>query len=154
MCVPNPYKDTFRRIDFNDPNVFFSVEHINDALYFPNTTIPPAKSKLIPGLRSSGNVLSRAVEQKSIDANRNKSQRACKQYDPNYAVAAQQNLQCDEYPFASTYQGAASNIFDFSVREIPGPDNDTAGSYLRAFYQTFRIADGDPFWVELRKDPQ
>lgn len=155
-CVfPNPdNKDTFRRIDYNDPNVFFSVSHINDALVFPNTTLPPARTKLIPGLRASGNALNRAAEQKMIDANRAKSQRACKQYDPDYAVAAQQNLQCDEYPFASTYQGAASNTFDFSVREIPAPDNLAAGNYLRAFYQTFRIADGDPFWVELRKDPQ
>lgn len=58
--------------------------------------------------------------------------------------------ECDEYPLASTYQGASRNK-DFSWRLIPRSDNRNAGgsNYLLKFYRENRILDGDRFWVHI-----
>lgn len=82
-------------------------------------------------------------------------------------VAAQPNRSCDEYPFASTYEGAASGG---SARSFPGcylsdppatgpvgfsrciidaRQNSAGGGILGAAYQKQRILDGDPFYVAL-----
>lgn len=58
--------------------------------------------------------------------------------DPNY--------QCDEYPFASVAQNAASYA-DFSVEEISKTDNQIGGSYLAGWYFSQRIIKGDAFTI-------
>jgi hypothetical protein len=52
----------------------------------------------------------------------------------NYASGGKQ---CDEYPFASTYEGAAevehdleAKKFNFSVKPIPGPESEAGGNIL------------------------
>ncbi|MGI5171545.1 NucA/NucB deoxyribonuclease domain-containing protein [Spirillospora sp. CA-253888] len=59
---------------------------------------------------------------------------------------------CDEYPFSSTYEGASSLDWDFSVRNIAGPENSGAGNDLQNFYVDDRILqwpEEDPFWVNV-----
>lgn len=79
---------------------------------------------------------------------------------------------CDEYPFASTQQGAYygggsgrsfnnCNISDksypigvtgakgFSAWMIPATENSTAGSDLSKFYREARILSGDSFYVQV-----
>lgn len=92
--------------------------------------------------------------------------------DDNRARACPQNLprpagkSCDEYPFASTRQGAASGgqprVFEgcglptveesgtagFSRCMVDAKHNESAGNYLAAFYARYRIIDGDDFFVE------
>jgi hypothetical protein len=57
---------------------------------------------------------------------------------------------CDEYPFASTHQGAyyvgKSRV---SVAHVPSADNSKAGSKLATFFSTYRILDTDAFWVSV-----
>lgn len=53
---------------------------------------------------------------------------------------------CDEYPFASTYQGLAREP-SISVKLINGKDNQLVGSRLGAFFSTQRVIDSDPFWT-------
>ncbi|WP_344953549.1 Ig-like domain-containing protein [Sphaerisporangium flaviroseum] len=61
----------------------------------------------------------------------------------------QAGLQCDEFPFASTYQGKAGN--DYSVKPINGVQNRNHGwTWLRTFYSRTRLADADPFYVRTR----
>lgn len=78
--------------------------------------------------------------------------------------------QCDEYPFASTYEGAytgggqprthswcqialpgpgSTGPTGFSVCMIDEDDNELAGSDLASFYRNFRILDGDAFNVDV-----
>lgn len=58
--------------------------------------------------------------------------------------------QCDEYPFASTYEGAWSVLADLPVQEVPvtasakfilGPQNEKAGTDLGLFYHRQRVID-------------
>lgn len=55
---------------------------------------------------------------------------------------------CDEYPFASTYQGASLNA-DFSCHMVPGDVNSTEGRVRKRWYNQYRVLDGDPFWVHV-----
>ncbi|WP_128819887.1 NucA/NucB deoxyribonuclease domain-containing protein [Streptomyces sp. S063] len=57
--------------------------------------------------------------------------------------------ECDEYPFASTYEGAAQSKYDqtkpkdnFSARPLPKADNGAGGSILKIFMDRNRILDG------------
>nr|WP_239085294.1 hypothetical protein [Streptomyces halstedii] len=59
------------------------------------------------------------------------------------------NRECDEYPFASTYEGAAQHAKDsskpkdnYSARPLPKTDNGAAGNILKAFMDRNRILDG------------
>jgi hypothetical protein len=52
---------------------------------------------------------------------------------------------CDEYPFASTYQGGATA----ATAHVPGKDNSAGGSKLSSFNQANRVLDGDPFFVQV-----
>ena len=76
---------------------------------------------------------------------------------------------CDEYPFASTYQGAAlsgggprtfpycavvlvtqsTGANGYSVCMLPADQNSGAGSILGAMYLNNRVLDGDDFWVQI-----
>ncbi|MEV4020491.1 NucA/NucB deoxyribonuclease domain-containing protein [Nonomuraea angiospora] len=65
--------------------------------------------------------------------------------DPKY-----QELQCDEYPFASTAQGANSESYDYSLRALGKQHNGLQGSALNSFYTKYRVVNpGDPFWVMI-----
>ncbi|MFF8366820.1 NucA/NucB deoxyribonuclease domain-containing protein [Rhodococcus erythropolis] len=66
--------------------------------------------------------------------------------------------ECDEYPFASTYEGAAEHDYDpeakkfnFSAKPIPKDDNQAGGLILKSFYAKNRIIDGldDGFIVKI-----
>ncbi|MFI1972577.1 NucA/NucB deoxyribonuclease domain-containing protein [Streptomyces cinnamoneus] len=69
--------------------------------------------------------------------------------------------QCDEYPFRTTLEGAASKDWDFSVRAVDRSDNAGAGSRLKLYVLHERIlrwdaglADpqrsNDAYWVNVR----
>ncbi|MFD7407335.1 NucA/NucB deoxyribonuclease domain-containing protein [Streptomyces sp. NPDC059866] len=77
--------------------------------------------------------------------------------DPRPDTSTQQ---CDEYPFASTLEGAGSAEWDFSVQAVPITDNASAGGKLIAYYNADRIlawdaslpypeGSNDRFWVEI-----
>jgi Deoxyribonuclease NucA/NucB len=57
-------------------------------------------------------------------------------------------MSCDEYPFASTREGAASNP-DFSSAFVNAQENKAAGDDLLRFYRDNRVIDGDPFFVSV-----
>ncbi|MVO87781.1 hypothetical protein GPA10_24220 [Streptomyces sp. p1417] len=57
--------------------------------------------------------------------------------------------ECDEFPFASTYQGAAewrhsqqTDRYNFSVKALPKESNGAAGTLLRDYYDKNRLIDG------------
>lgn len=116
----------------------------------------------LPGAYGSGTYLNRLVNETLQDKNR---ATACPAGRTNRYSA---NWSCDEYPFASTTQGAftgggAPRTFPWcGVRNVPtsvfGPDgysvcginyddNTKGGSALGTFYQFYRIIDNDRFSV-------
>ncbi|MEV4751523.1 DNRLRE domain-containing protein [Streptosporangium amethystogenes subsp. fukuiense] len=61
-------------------------------------------------------------------------------------------LECDEYPFASTYQGAAGNgrgTGHYSIRAVNGGHNERHGNALKAFYDKYHVATHHAFWVSI-----
>ncbi|MFJ3224291.1 NucA/NucB deoxyribonuclease domain-containing protein [Streptomyces sp. NPDC086783] len=88
-------------------------------------------------------------------ANRREAVQVCTALDPNYGS---KGLECDEYPFASTYEGSAQSIYEpskpknnFSALAINGGENTAGGTQLATYYADNRIIDGpnDEFYVVI-----
>ena len=58
---------------------------------------------------------------------------------------------CDEFPFASTYEGAASipDPARRSIAHVPLADNELAGSIYATFLREKRVIDGDQFYITV-----
>ncbi|MFF1907213.1 NucA/NucB deoxyribonuclease domain-containing protein [Kitasatospora sp. NPDC058218] len=126
-----------------------SADHIITAQYHPDQTVPDAPNKRIPGAPGAA-PLHRVADQAAIDAHRAVAVAACQTYFPDYAY---EGLDCDEYPFASTLEGADDNLKNYSVEPIHDWDNRGSGGKLSAFYQNRRILGSDltndPFHVQV-----
>ncbi|MFE3186757.1 NucA/NucB deoxyribonuclease domain-containing protein [Streptomyces violascens] len=93
-------------------------------------------------------------DQTRRDRNRDTAVAVCRKEWPGYPELGQD---CDEFPFASTYEGAARSRpeYDgtpygmFSVRAINSPDNQEAGRRLGTWYGDDRIIDADPFFLRI-----
>ncbi|GAA1925948.1 NucA/NucB deoxyribonuclease domain-containing protein [Streptantibioticus ferralitis] len=127
-----------------------AADHILNALYHPDQTMPPKAGKVIPG-RPGTSPLHRTQDPALVQAHRDVAIPTCQFYWPNYT---QDGLECDEYPFASTLEGATLDD-NFSVEPISKSDNASGGGVMNGFY-TYRriIADdtdkvNDPFWVDV-----
>ncbi|MEU5863469.1 NucA/NucB deoxyribonuclease domain-containing protein [Nonomuraea sp. NPDC047529] len=86
--------------------------------------------------------LTRLTNQDDIDENRTMS---C----ANQPSPRPSGQQCDEYPFASTYQGSYTSGFDASSRLINEQQNHDGGQQLQEFYQLYRILDKEAFHVQV-----
>ncbi|MFE5884812.1 NucA/NucB deoxyribonuclease domain-containing protein [Streptomyces hydrogenans] len=126
-----------------------SAAHILRAQHQPEETFPPAPGKKIPGAPGTA-PLHRVADENTIDQHRNVSIAACLEWFPNYA---HEGLDCDEYPFASTLEGADKSHKNYSVDPIPDTDNRGAGGKMSAFYTGRRILGSDfthdPFYVDV-----
>ncbi|WP_407674397.1 NucA/NucB deoxyribonuclease domain-containing protein [Nonomuraea glycinis] len=58
-------------------------------------------------------------------------------------------MNCDEYPFATTKQGAASANGHYSLRAVNAKQNRAQGDALGAFYAHYRVGSNNPFWVAV-----
>ncbi|WP_211302717.1 NucA/NucB deoxyribonuclease domain-containing protein [Allonocardiopsis opalescens] len=99
----------------------------------------------LPGCDDTVNPLHRLYhDDLRRELNRDAARRVCSQ-QPNYPGG---NMDCDEYPFASTYQGGAQSVYEqdarignFSARPIDSTDNQMAGNWISIFYAENRILD-------------
>ncbi|MFC6064344.1 NucA/NucB deoxyribonuclease domain-containing protein [Streptomyces ochraceiscleroticus] len=131
------------------------AQHIQTAFTHPEKTEPYMSAKDVPG-RVPAKPLNRLYEDTNrADTNRRRAVAQCKRFYGDYAKAGKE---CDEYPFASTYQGAAQSEYDpeakkfnFSVKAIPKADNKAGGDLLKGFYGKNRMLDGteDGFIVAI-----
>jgi hypothetical protein len=128
-CVNNKFEPTFKLDGTSGvPDI---IAHIAKA---------QATLKQAWGLKGSGPALHRTTDAALIKRNR--------------AVACPssrkrpQGKSCDEYPFASTEEGAANNS-DFSWDWVNATQNSAAGALLGAFYAKNRVIDHDAFWVQV-----
>ena len=81
--------------------------------------------------------LTRTTNRFQIRQNRRNS--ACR------ALRRRPGHNCDEYPFASTFQGGRGSV----VRMVPRRENSIQGGVLSAFYRRNRIGHGDCFRVSV-----
>jgi hypothetical protein len=147
-----------------------SLAHIREAIT-ANLNLPGQYTGLVPGSRAVAlrsnepyTGLQRLRVTSLIKANRAKSQKLCTALptrppapgscpdftDPD-SIEALTPCDCDEYPFASTRQGAAlpRSYGEASVKYISSADNRSAGAKLGAFLRKERLID--PFDHERLK---
>ncbi|MGW9370381.1 NucA/NucB deoxyribonuclease domain-containing protein [Streptomyces xanthophaeus] len=137
--------------DYNDASVRQVAEHIFSAYVNPLSTEPRVDvPKKIPGEHGSSTTLTRnypefnAASGKVRDDNERAKDAACRNLTKGNST-----YQCDEFPFASTKEGAGSGE-NFSVRYVPQTANGSAGGKLAAWYAQDRILDGDKFQVLIQ----
>ena len=144
-CIFRNVTEVFR-LSRTDRRVTETAQHIEDAQFRPWLTVPFSPWKSVPGSVSSGRPLERNFYDFDLQrANRRAATATCSSINPTYAVFGQE---CDEYPFASTFQGAATGD-DYSARPVTANDNSVAGGNLSAFYGGQRILHEDTFYVDI-----
>jgi len=119
--------------------------HVYDA----QMSLPGDPGAYYPSQGITGNALTRTTDMNLRNLNRNTAVARCS--------AEGITDSCDEYPFASTYEGAASQpgTSHYSVRGVPGPDNDNQGGLVSTFYGSsaangYRVLEGDSFYVQVQ----
>ena len=165
-------------LDRKDATVAEAAEHIFEAQNLPEPNRAPGAFTLMPGTRAiaDSSVRGSAALQRNrwqVDANRNRTA-ACGDSNSSLinsrspvkasasCTANPVGCSCDEYPFASTYSGAAYDPDRTSVKLINANQNILAGGgRLSGFYARERILDlaqfagdaanhGDDFWVHIK----
>jgi hypothetical protein len=122
-----------------DQDVAGVAEHIYEALNDPNSTVPPDPSghKYIPYNLT-----------RTVDTNLNQAQRDRAKYQCKKWFNREPDEQCDEYPFASTYEGTFNDPeTNYSVKFIDAEDNYTEGYKRGLWYKDDRILELDVFSV-------
>ncbi|WP_437061163.1 DNRLRE domain-containing protein [Streptomyces sp. enrichment culture] len=138
-----------------------AADHIGDALDDPSSTYPTKTDKNIPG-GDPLDPLHRLVpgygvtERDRYDANRALVSSTCNSSGMPGRPAEGESLDCDEFPFASSYEGASRHQYegdqyrnDFSVRYIDPTENQEAGRRLGAWYDNDRILSHDPYIIRI-----
>ncbi|MEV7628953.1 NucA/NucB deoxyribonuclease domain-containing protein [Actinoplanes sp. NPDC089786] len=129
-----------------------SALHIKQAFERPQLTWPSWQGKTVPGRTEP---LTRMYNPAANSSNRNKSENMCRKIYGDW----DSNLDnCDEFPFASTYEGSKTGPDKYgwgerySVRLIDKTDNQYVGRQMleTEFYRPLRVLDGDPFYVAVR----
>ncbi|MFJ5819306.1 NucA/NucB deoxyribonuclease domain-containing protein [Streptomyces sp. NPDC093108] len=129
------------------------AQHIRDAQTNPASTFPTKAGKQIPGAVSSRKPLHRAVDvvwdlesSQRVRDNRTNRTAACAALSPTGTPAGKD---CDEYPFASVWEGAGVGDNNFSVRYVDSAQNNNAGNELGTWYQNQRILGREAFFVQI-----
>ncbi|MFB0629410.1 NucA/NucB deoxyribonuclease domain-containing protein [Streptomyces sp. AB3(2024)] len=130
-------------MSLKDPAVDQSARHILDAQQLPERTFPSWAGKTVPGATEP---LHRLIDKEEQKKNRANAIATCNDVWGDYSGT---KLQCDEYPFASTKEGAAAPGKRFSARLIEGTDNETGGRRLNDMFTLNRVLDGDAFYVKI-----
>ena len=145
--------------DLHDPGYGESAAFIKDAQEDITRTKPGLIGKEVPG-RFRETTLTYLYPGYDVgntkNGSRNKVRRVCKaEWGAKYTKDANGNArQCDEYPFASTYQNAArvdeSTKWSYAAKAIAGPHNEAGGRLLSSWYGREHMLDGDGFYVVVR----
>jgi hypothetical protein len=136
-----------------NPKVEDVARHIQCAQNPPCLTWPLKDGKSIPGRFIDGNRdapgLHRIMEsQPEYGKNSYQKTQACNRGFPYGSLGLPASMydptpplkqQCDEYPFASTKEGAGVGDWNFSVMGVNGRQNGCAGAALKRYYKDDRI---------------
>lgn len=128
------------------------ARHVDDTLHHPERTFPALIGKNAPG-ETTDDPLHRLMDKDRADSNHTASVAICTDiWGPNYTAG---DMECDEYPFKSTYEGSSVSTdghpgsWHGSARPIPAADNGKGGTELGKFYGANRVLDHDPFTVTV-----
>jgi len=133
----------------SDPKAGPVARHIQYAFSDPNATFPiKSGSKDIPGnaRKQPFEFLTRlysGYDQAQYNLNRTTTASMCTKLPP---VAGSQ---CDEYPFASTYEGSAKGDGNYSLQRLDATANLSAGGKLSAWFSSDRILHKDKFLISI-----
>ncbi len=153
-CV---FTDVLPRLNYNYGQDYDEVvTHIKTAFEHPELTDPRKDGKSVPGRWKPAAVDPRALHRVPYGGtihtkNGNEKDKEC------VKLTRKENQDCDEFPFATTLEGAAFGDRNFSVKYVDRSQNRRAGGLLTAYYRWDRIlheenpADGilDEFWVNV-----
>lgn len=158
--------DSWIAYNFADRDMYEQVRHIWDAHNDIAATKPGDPFTKVAGSRNSGHKLTRmSAEYESTRYNRNNyiAVLECKKHWGDDYATNRPDIgprECDEYPFRSTYEGAAwteydggAGIWSYSARAIPENHNRLGGLALNGFYTRDHIIHGDTFWVDVHGQP-
>ncbi|MFC5252216.1 NucA/NucB deoxyribonuclease domain-containing protein [Streptomyces nigrescens] len=133
------------------------AQHIKTAYTQPSRTKPTNPGKRVAGQDPDHPLHRLFADTVRRDRNRTLSIADCKRYfGPKYSE--NNTKDCDEFPFASTYEGAAEFEYtgdvmknNYSVLPVNKKQNGDAGTLLKSFYAKNRIIDGleDGFLVQI-----
>ncbi|MCA1186703.1 MULTISPECIES: NucA/NucB deoxyribonuclease domain-containing protein [unclassified Saccharopolyspora] len=124
-----------RYVDGHTPTLTYSFANNGELAQH----IADAQASWLPGSPTSA-ALTRQTDPELINKNRNTACPASLPRPPG--------TECDEYPFASTNQGAFLGN-GYSQRMILKDANQQGGRELNAFYRNNRVMNFDPFYVEV-----
>lgn len=100
--------------------------------------------------------LSKRTRKCPADSSSPAAWRACRPLKAKL-TAKQKTWQCDEYPFASTYEGAHYSELNpnsgrgFSVGYVRNKHNNKAGTIVRLWYKSANVIARDKFYVEIEQ---
>ncbi|MCC8242764.1 hypothetical protein [Saccharothrix luteola] len=144
----------------DDPRHGESARFIRDAQTDITSTKPGVVGKKVPG-RINEEPLHRLYKDydtdKDIAGSHRKVRRTCQYYfGVDYTINdAGEVLQCDEYPFATTYENSArvdeGRVLTYAVRPLNALHNETAGQIYGRWLTDDHILDSDPFYVIIRQ---
>ncbi len=131
-CVNEDFRPTVTYSALTHPLVQPVAQHIFNA----QRTLSIAWG--VPAsVKANGRVLTRDVNAADIRAN---NRAACR------GVRRASGQQCDEFPLASTFEGAAFQHV-FSAVAVPASANQAQGGITSTFYSGDRVIDDDAFYV-------
>ncbi|MET8182467.1 hypothetical protein [Streptomyces sp. NPDC005336] len=126
------------------------AQHLQKAHTKPRDTKPVNSRKKVPGFDPDHKLHRLYHDGARRDKNRAEAIRVCREYwGDGYTEGGKK--QCDEYPFAITYEGCAQALpqyepstpkDNYSAMPLPKEDNGNAGSILAGFLTKNRIIDG------------
>lgn len=149
-------------VDMTDGRFTQEAFHIFEAFTKPHLIKPDPAGRVIPGNSASmpGDNLTRMrpeYQPERYRKNHDVAVATCLQTDADYAA---KRMDCDEYPYRSTFQGAALHQYTeddrltYSARPLDSGHNRSAGALLGIWYSFDRILHGDRFWVQVGCGPR
>ncbi|GGQ72293.1 NucA/NucB deoxyribonuclease domain-containing protein [Couchioplanes azureus] len=151
-------------ISYNRPESKESVEFIWKAMHHLDQIIDDAVGLYVPGgyyPQPVTGFLEPLTRNYYGNTSRTKVQNECKRkFGDDYVTNRADGVKCDcdEYPFASTYQSANYDTIGtaatWAVAQVDLRHNRSAGAVLGAWQQNDHILDGDPFFVTIDDAPQ
>ncbi|OXM44812.1 NucA/NucB deoxyribonuclease domain-containing protein [Amycolatopsis alba] len=148
------FTDHIPRFDLHLTGAGYDQEarHVDDTLHHPERTFPALIGKNAPGA-SVTDPLHRLMDDTKKRQNHDRAVDICRDvWGPGYAAG---DMECDEYPFRTTYEGASESTggqpgnWHGSARPIPRADNGNGGTELGKFYGANRVLDRDAFTVGI-----
>ncbi|MCP9207112.1 NucA/NucB deoxyribonuclease domain-containing protein [Streptomyces sp. NEAU-Y11] len=127
------------------------AQHLNQAHKKPGETYPKLSTKDVPGFDADHRLHRLFHDAARKKKNRADARKVCVEvWGADYATNDPAGpRECDEYPFASTYEGAAQPTTEpgarknnWSAKALAKNDNSKAGTILGEFYDKNRMIDG------------